>query len=252
MGTVDKALKLLGFFTVDRPEIGLSEMARLAEYDKATTRRLLVALAKHGFVEQDGQTRAYRLGAGPSRLARIREACFPLLQTAIPVARDLARQTGETVHLSEFSAGSLITLHVEMSTHANRVNIDPGQALPLHSTASGIAYLAFCGADAGRLINAGPLTTYTRHTLTDPRELEKAVRAAARRGYSIGDQGFEEGVYSVAAPILGPDGRAVGTLAVAAPLLRVNKSIVAQHGAAAAAAAHAISARLYGERLAGE
>jgi len=250
--TVDKALKLLDFFSVERSEIGLSELARLAGYDKATARRLLVALAMHGFVEQDAYTRAYRLGAGPVRLARIREACFPLVQTAIPIVRDLARQTGETVHLSEFSAGSLITVHVEPSTHANRVNVDPGQVLPLHSTASGIAYLAFCGDEADRLIGAGPLTAHTSHTITDPREIGEAVRVTAGRGYSIGDQGFEEGVFSVAAPILGPDGFAIGTIAVAAPLLRASKEIVAQHGAAAMTAAGTVSARLFGERLAGE
>lgn len=252
MRTVDKALKLLDFFSVQQPQIGLSELARLAGYDKATTRRFLVALAKHGFVEQDAYTRAYRLGAGPVRLARIREACFPLAQTAIPVIRDLARQTGETVHLSEFSAGSLITVHVESSMHANRVNVDPGQVLPLHSTASGIAYLAFCGDEIDQLIGAGPLTAHTSRTITDPREVAEAVRSAARRGYSIGDQGFEEGVFSVAAPILGPDGRAIGTLAVASPLLRINKQIVARHGAAVMTAANMVSARFFGERLAGE
>lgn len=252
MRTVDKALTLLDLFSVERSEIGLSELARLAAYDKATTRRLLVSLAKHGFVEQDAYTRAYRLGAGPVRLARIREACFPLAQTAIPVLRDLARQTGETVHLSEFSAGSLITVHVEDSTHANRVYVDPGLILPLHSTASGIAYLAFSGGETDRLIGTDPLTAHTSHTITDRSEIEEAVRAAARRGYSIGDQGFEEGVFSVAAPILGPDGLAIGTLAVASPLLRVSKDVTARHGAAVMTAANTISARLYGERLAGE
>jgi len=252
VGTVDKALKLLDFFSVERSEIGLSELARLAGYDKATTRRLLVALAKHGFVEQDQYTRAYRLGAGPVRLARIRESCFPLVQTAIPIVRDLARQTGETVHLSEFSAGSLITVHVEDSTHANRVYVDPGLVLPLHSTASGIAYLAFCGEEADRLIGDGPLAAHTSHTTTDPREIEEEVRVAARRGYSVGDQGFEEGVFSVAAPILGPDGLAIGTIAVAAPLLRVSKEIVARHGAAVMTAGSTVSARLFGARLAGE
>jgi len=252
VGTVDKALKLLNFFTIEQPEIGLSELARLASYDKATTRRLLVVLAAHGFLEQDPNTRTYRLGAAPVRFARIREACFPLSQTAIPVIQDLARQTGETVHLSEFSAGSLITVHVEPSIHANRVNIDPGQVVPLHSTASGIAYLAFCGEEYDQLIGTGPLAAHTSHTITDRRKLEEAVRATARRGYSVGDQGFEEGVFSVAAPVMGPDGRAVATLSVASPLLRINKDIKARHGAAVMTAAQAISARLYGERLAGE
>jgi DNA-binding IclR family transcriptional regulator len=245
-------LKLLNFFSIENPEIGLSELARLAGYDKATTRRMLVALAGHRFVEQDARTKAYRLGAGPVRLARIREACFPLTETAIPVIRDLARQTGETVHLSEFSGGSLITLHVQPSMHANRVNVDPGQILPLHSTASGIAYLAFCGEDAARLIGTHPLAAYTAHTISDPLELEKAVRETARRGYSIGDQGYEDGVFSVAAPILGPDGVAIATLAVASPLVRISDEVAAQHGAAVMNAAHAVSARLFGYRLAGE
>ena len=194
MSTVDKALKLLNFFTVNRPEVGLSDLARLAGYDKATTRRLLVSLAAYGFVEQDGRTRAYRLGGGASRLARIREAQFPLTQTAIPIMKELARDTGETVHLSEFSAGSLVTLHVELSPRAHRVNVDVGDVLPLHSTASGIAYLAFCGDDADDLVDRRRMTAYTSQTITDFGALGDAITAAARRGYAIGDQGFEEGV----------------------------------------------------------
>ena len=37
MSTVDKALSLLRHFSLQRPELGLSELARLAEYDKTTT-----------------------------------------------------------------------------------------------------------------------------------------------------------------------------------------------------------------------
>ncbi|MHB9381962.1 helix-turn-helix domain-containing protein, partial [Mesorhizobium sp. W067] len=107
MGTVGKAISLLELFTADEPELGLSDLARRCAFDKATTRRLLVALGGHGFVEQDAGTRHYRLGAGLSRLARIREACFPFLQTAIPVAQDLAGSTTETVHLSEFGVDRL-------------------------------------------------------------------------------------------------------------------------------------------------
>lgn len=247
MGTVDKALRLLNFFTVNQPEIGLSDLARLAGYDKATTRRLLVSLAAHGFVEQDGRTRVYRLGSGPSRLARIREAQFPLTQTAVPIMRDLARNTGETVHLSEFTAGALVTLHVELSTRAHRVNVDVGDVLPLHATASGIAYLAFCGRDPREIVKQAALTAYTSHTITKLTSLNEAIASAARRGYSTGDQGFEEGVLGVAAPILGADGFAIGTLAVASPLQRIDRSTKARHAAAVMAAARTISARLSGE-----
>ncbi|RUW97142.1 IclR family transcriptional regulator, partial [Mesorhizobium sp. M8A.F.Ca.ET.059.01.1.1] len=111
MSTVGKAISLLELFTVAEPELGLSDLARRSGFDKATTRRLLVALTGHGLVEQDAATRHYRLGAGLSRLARIREARFPFLQTAVPLVRDLASATAETVHLSEYGIDRLVTVH---------------------------------------------------------------------------------------------------------------------------------------------
>ncbi|MDP7586137.1 MAG: helix-turn-helix domain-containing protein, partial [Verrucomicrobiota bacterium] len=61
-------MKLLDFFSERHPAIGLSEMARLAGCDKATTRRLLLALERSGMVEQLLESRKYRLGVAPLRL----------------------------------------------------------------------------------------------------------------------------------------------------------------------------------------
>ena len=71
---VEKALRLLTLFSEQRPELGLSELARLAGYDKATSRRLLVALQRYGLIEQSPGSRRYRLGTTVLQLARIREA----------------------------------------------------------------------------------------------------------------------------------------------------------------------------------
>ena len=82
MKTVDKAFSVLDQFSMENTEIGLSELSRLASLDKAATRRLLVALSKHGFIEQSADTRKYRLGHGFLRLARIREATVPIVRAA--------------------------------------------------------------------------------------------------------------------------------------------------------------------------
>lgn len=247
MGTVGKAASLLEQFTFAEPEIGLSELARRTGLDKATARRLLVALATHRLVEQEPQSRRYRLGAGLSRLARIREQHFPFVRLAAPVLRALATETGETVHLSEYSAGALITVHVELSARANRVNVDVGQVLPLHGTASGIAYLAAAGDTVAEACFSRPLEAFTPHTLTGREELAHAVHQAASHGYSRSAQGYEEGVHSVAAAIPGPDGRPLGTLAVASPVSRVDDATARKQGRAAMAAAREVSARLNGE-----
>lgn len=247
MSTVGKAISLLELFSVDEPELGLTEIARRSGYDKATTRRLLVSLTQHGFVEQDSGTRSYRLGAGLTRLARIREARFPLIQTALPFIRDLASRTVETVHLSEASNGSLLTVHVEHPARANRVNVNVGEYLPLHSTASGIAFLTHAREPVLETALAAPLTPFTPRTVTDPAALVSLIEAARKRGFSIADQGYEEGVISVAAAILGTDGYCIGTLAIAAPVVRTSKAAATERGKAVGAAAREISEQLSGE-----
>jgi DNA-binding IclR family transcriptional regulator len=248
VSTVGKAISLLELFSIDEPELGLSDLARRAGYDKATTRRLLVSLAEHGLVEQDAVARFYRLGPGLTRLARLREARFPFLQTSLPFIRELATSTGETVHLSEVNNASLLTVHVEHPARANRVNVNLGELLPLHSTGSGIIFLAHAREAVRQAALSQKLTAFTPHTVTDPIALLALIDEARRRGYSIGNQGYEEGVSSVAAAILGADGYAIGTLAVAAPLVRTSKKISVERGETVAAMAAAISEKLTGER----
>ncbi|WP_234430262.1 helix-turn-helix domain-containing protein, partial [Brucella melitensis] len=52
MSTIGKALTLLDVLSRLNTEAGLTEIAQACGYDKATTRRFLVDLEKHGFVEQ--------------------------------------------------------------------------------------------------------------------------------------------------------------------------------------------------------
>lgn len=247
MSTVHKAISLLELFTLAEPEIGLSDIARKAGLDKATARRLLVAVAGHRLIEQEPHSRRYRLGAGLSRLGRIRDAHFPYVRVAAPIVRDLSVETGETVHLSEFSAGALLTVHVELSTKANRVNVDVGQVLPLHGTASGIAFLSASRADILQTHVDRPLDRFTPHTVTDRDQLIEAIRLAARHGYSRSAQGYEEGVHSVAVAILGSDNAPIGTMAVACPMSRASDAVAASQGEAAMRAARQISARLAGD-----
>ncbi|RWC16060.1 IclR family transcriptional regulator [Mesorhizobium sp.] len=241
MSTVGKAVSLLELFTLDEPEIGLSDLARKAGLDKATARRLLMALANHRLIEQEPQSRR-------SRLARIRDAHFPFVRVAAPVARELSLETGETVHLSEFSAGALLTVHVELSAKANRVNVDVGQILPLHGTASGIAFLAASRLQVVSAYLEKPLQAFTAHTVTGPDTLAKAIAFAAASGYSRSSQGYEEGVHSIGAAILGADGQPIGALAVASPVSRVDDAVAAKQGEAAVTAARLIAARLPARR----
>lgn len=224
MQTVDKAMKLLGYFSVAAPEIGLSELARLASFDKAATRRFLVALGNHGFIEQDGSTRKYRLGPAFLRLARIREATRPLAGMVQQLVEELARATGETAHGSVFSGEHLSIIGVAEPQRPTRVSVDPTQPLPLHATASGLACLAFLDEDAAWQILAGTsLHKHTDRTCVSKRELKAVIAETRERGYSIAVRTFDDDVTSIAAPIFGSTGIAIGAISVASIASRFSK-----------------------------
>ena len=246
MGTIGKALTLLDILAGMESEAGLTEIALACGYDKATTRRFLVELEKHGFVEQHAQSRKYHLGAAPVRLARIREARYPLLRTALPYVKRLVGQVDETVHLSEYSADRLSTIHVEDSSKAHRVFVDVGTFLPFHATASGLAFIAACSSAEIEAAIAGPLESFTGYTMTDAETFRRNIAETQANGYSVGQQGMEVGVISAAAAIRAPGMRPVGTLAVAAPVSRTDHAAIHAFGRAVATAAEEISDAFFG------
>lgn len=249
MSTVVKALSLFEHFDSSASEIGLIDMARLSGLDKATTRRLLVALATKGFIEQDPVTRRYRLGAALVRLARIREAAVPFLELARPVVEALSQQSGETVHISQIAGGILSSLLVCESQQANRVSVAVGQKLPFNCTASGVAFLSAASESVRAALLKGPLVRMTKHSVMTLAQLKKRIEEARKRGYAQSNEGFDYGVISVGSPIIGADGAPVGALSITCPSSRADQTTIARHGAKVRTAAAQISS-LLGSRMA--
>lgn len=222
---VKKALSLLGIFSITRPEIGLSEFARLTGYDKATTHRLLQTLVEEGLVEQHPVNKRYRLGASILVLARVREASFPFATVAQTMLHALSEDTGETAHCSLYSNRTLAVIASVESKKANRVSMQGAEILPFHATASGHVFLAFAApkdvADALEL----PLKAYTAVTCTDLAVLLAGVERAKEAGYAIVDKTYEDDVIGFAAPIFGPNQTAIGAVAVAAPSHRWTQEL---------------------------
>ena len=247
MGTVAKALSLLDHFTQQRPEIGLSDLARLSGLNKATAYRLLTELQAAGFVEQAAAGRAYRLGPEVLRLAALREAAVPILSASRPVLEHVSRVTGETAHLSLVRGARLTALtHVYSPQHATRVMMDDAEILPFHATGSGLAVLAFAAEEFVETVLAGPLAAFTEATQTDPTQLRAALGHVRRSGIAEAVGGFERDVHSRAAPVFDATGAPLGALAVAAPVARMTSQARALIRAELARAARDLTRSLGG------
>ncbi len=225
MRTVEKALKLLELFDEAHPSVGLSALARRAGLDKATVLRMLQDMAAAGLVEQEPASRDWRLGAGILRLARLREAAFPATGVLNPILVRLAQETGETAHASLRAGTDLGTVGVVESARSNRVFIEPGLVLPLHATASGLAYTAFARPDVRAEVLARSLPAHTAATPTDAATLAALLEEVRINGHACADQTYEADVLGLATPLFGPDGFAIGALAVATPASRLTADL---------------------------
>ena len=215
MKTVDKALTVLDQFSMDRTEIGLSELSRMAGLDKAATRRLLVALSKHGFIEQVSDTRKYRLGHGFLRLARIREATVPITRAAQEVCDWLVEEANETVHISFPHDLGMTTIAYRLPRRGNVINILPSQMLYYHATASGLAFLAFASPETANKLLQLKREKITDATLTAKKDLREQMVEFKAQGYSQTRNTFEDDVASVAMPFFGDGADPAGCIALA-------------------------------------
>ncbi len=233
MQTVDKAMSLLSLFGPSQPEIGLSELGRMAGFDKAATRRFLVALAKHGFIEQNRGNRKYRLGSAFLRFARIRETTLPLASIVQPILNQLAIDTGETAHASLLVGNMLSTIAVAEPQRATRAYVDLSEPLPLYATASGFACLAFAPEEFSRnYIGRVKLERVAPHTLTSKKALRAAISLAFEKGFGRAAGSFESDVTGTAAAFFNVDRQAIGAVAIAAVATRFNAkrgSLIERH-----------------------
>jgi IclR family transcriptional regulator, acetate operon repressor len=230
MGTVSKALALIEILARTQGPKGLTRIASAAGFDKATTRRMLVELAANGYVVQNADSRDYELGPALQVFGKIREDRFSLYKTIQPFVRALCERTGETVHASEYSAGILLSICTEHSSKPIRVNLEHGQKLPLHATASGIAFLASSSSKFVELLLRKPLPQFTATTLTNPETILAAIGEAKARGYSISNQTLQDGVSSVACTIRNQSDKPIGTIAIAVPSLRMTAKCISEFG----------------------
>ena len=225
MKSVTKALGLLQQFTHDPELKSLGQIASVARLDKATTRRMLLALCEFGLLEQNVKTRNYSIGPAVLPLARAREKFKPVLSMVEPMVQQISTDVGETAHFSVFSQKALSVVVVAQSPKTIRVHISEGSKLPLHTSGAGIAFLAASSDETvERLLNQ-ELRKYTPHSYTSVQAVYEAVAAARTKGYAFTQQTYEEDVCGISTAITDDAGLVAGIISVATPIQRMNKEV---------------------------
>lgn len=249
--SISRALAVLAALRDNPGGVGAAEIARSVGLHTSTTHRVLRALLAEGYLAKGERGDQYRLGREAFLLGRAaeRDLGFDLVAPVLNTARD---QTGESLNLviREGDHG-LVILRVE-SMQSLRFSQPVGSRLPLHSTSTGKALLAWSPDPAASVTAMGPLTSHTPTTLTAPDRLLRELAEIKDRGYSINRGERIEGVRGVAAPVLHPGApdALFGAVAIQGPEVRMPDSRIDELGQRVMAVAKELAEVLpYGFRI---
>jgi DNA-binding IclR family transcriptional regulator len=225
---IAKALQVLRY-VIEEPakSLGVRSMASALKLSPSSAHRLLNALVREGFLDQNESDGTYDLSLETARLANLILERVPIQRVAVPLLRALVEQCNETVLLGiyERNRKEMMFVATVESKHKLRYVSELRQWMPVYAGASGLGIMAFLDAsERDTIIARTGLAPITDRTITEPFRLEHELANIRQRGYACTTGQRTPGATAIAAPIFGADGAVMGDVVATLPELRFDRS----------------------------
>ncbi|HZR94857.1 MAG TPA: IclR family transcriptional regulator [Gaiellaceae bacterium] len=144
--SVERAVRMLGFFSAEEPELTLPQLTERLGTARATTHRYAMALRRVGLLRYDAAGGIYSLGPRIVELAATALSGLRIIRIAGPHMERLAANVNETVVLSIWDGESPIVVRVADNTdRLVHIVVRTGSRLERTESAQGKVFLAFTG-----------------------------------------------------------------------------------------------------------
>jgi DNA-binding IclR family transcriptional regulator len=219
--TMKKTMRVLDLFSLQRPEWGVSEAAKVLGFPKSTTSELMSALADQRLLSRSTKGK-YRLGW------RLFELSQTLLDTtefrvgARRVMEELVECWRETMHLAVLDGVQAVYVEKLEPTSAPKIEITrAGARLPAQCSGVGKILLAHSEWEyvAERLEDQG-MPALTPNSITTLEVLAEELEWVRERGYAYDHEEILIGLCCVGAPVYGPGGEVVAAVSFSVPAYR--------------------------------
>lgn len=214
-----KGLRLLSYFTAERPALRVKELVDLSGIPMPTTFRLIATLEEEGYLERtaDGKVRP---GTGVLALGFAAMQGLDLVQISEPVLRELAATTGETVNLGVLYGDQvLFVARIPRSNTLVAANIRVGSTVPAVFSSIGKTILAYMSEEelAERISEMSFRGIWGPRAVRTLDALSVQLEAARQDGYLVQRDEAIPGLSSIAAPIRQVGGTVSAAVNVAVP-----------------------------------
>lgn len=215
-GTVGKALEVLDLVASFDRSVKFAELQGHSDQPKATLYRLVQTLTNQNMLAYTPETGTYSLGA---RLVRLAHSAWKNASLA-PIARghieQLCQSVGETVHLAQIDNASVVFVDKVQANPNIQTLAQAGMTAPAFCTGVGKVMLAYLSPKRLEIVlQQQSYFPFTPNTLTSMESVMQELGKIRELGVAFDREEHQQGIISIAAPVLMDSGRVVGAVSVA-------------------------------------
>lgn len=218
---LERGLAVIRAFGADAPSLTLSEVARAVGLTPATARRILLTLEELGYVRSDG--RRFALTPRVLALGWAYLSSLDLGEIAGPFMEEVSAATRESCSMATLDLPDIVYVARVPTSRIMTVALGVGARLPAYATSMGRVLLAgLPPAELDRYLDELEPEALTDRTLTSIEDLRAVIAEAGKAGYAVVDQELEQGLRSIAVPVVDGRGKAIAALNVSAHTSRAT------------------------------
>ena len=248
--SLERGLAILSAFGSDRSTIGVSELSRDLGLSRSTTHRYIATLTTLGYLQQDADSKRYRLGPRVLDLGFAAIDAMDIRDLSVPHLQQLCDATGFTVNLAILDGADVVYIERCRTSQAGQraidLNLHVGSRLPAYCTAMGKALLAFVPDERlAEILDGVDLVARGPNTITDRRTLAADLARVRELDVAVNNEELAYGLRSIASPIRSRAGDVVAAvnLAVHRSMVSID-DLIERYGPPVRRTAAAISAEL--------
>ncbi len=221
--TLARGFRILAYFTPEKAEASLTDLAEVLECDSSTASRFAYTLEELGYLERDEQTKLYRVSPKIFALTVSLSGPRNIRKVSLPFMEGLRDTTGETAVLGVRDGIEIVVIEVVETKHALVPRGWIGGRVPVYCSALGKASLIHLSeVELKKLLDTVSLVPYTEHTIVNRIDLWHDLEITRNRGWSLNAEENTQGIMSVGAPIYsGGWNTPIGAICVDVPTVRI-------------------------------
>jgi IclR family transcriptional regulator, pca regulon regulatory protein len=219
--SLDRGLAVIRAFSDERDLLSLADVSKITKLSRASVRRALLTLETLGYVGSK-QNRFYLR-------PRVLDLGYAFLSSSssIDITQDhlrrLSARIGESVSACEYDDGDVVYVARAAAETIMPIRLGIGRRLPAFCTSTGRVLLSeFSPAQLDRYFERYPREKLSPATIVDEQELRDAIAEVREQGWSLNNQEVDLGARSIAAPVVGADGRYLNAVNISVSTSRVS------------------------------